>query len=167
MWVAQAVPLRRPRQWLTSGGLGTMGFGLPAAIGASLAEPERTVVCFSGDGSILMNVQEFASAAEEDVNVKVVLMNNSSLGLVFQQQTMFYGERIFSSKFKGVPDFITVAKGFGWQTLDLDKAEDQQAALAKALNSKGPMLIHCSIDMREQVLPMVAPGAANKDMIGG
>jgi len=167
MWVAQAYPLRRPRQWLTSGGLGTMGFGLPAAIGASLAEPERTVVCFSGDGSILMNVQEFASAAEEDVNVKVVLMNNSSLGLVFQQQTMFYGERIFSSKFKGVPDFITVAKGFGWQTLDLDKAEDQQAALAKALNSKGPMLIHCSIDMREQVLPMVAPGAANKDMIGG
>ena len=167
MWVAQAYPLRRARQWLTSGGLGTMGFGLPAAIGASLAEPERTVVCFSGDGSILMNVQEFASAAEEEVNVKVVLMNNASLGLVFQQQTMFYGERIFSSKFKGVPDFITVAKGFGWQTLDLDQAGDPKAALAKALTTKGPMLIHASIDMREQVLPMVAPGAANKDMIGG
>lgn len=167
MWVAQAYPLRRPRQWLTSGGLGTMGFGLPAAIGASLAEPERTVVCFSGDGSILMNVQEFASAAEEEVNVKVVLMNNSSLGLVFQQQTMFYGERIFSSKFKGVPDFIKVAEGFGWQTLDLDKAGDPAAALSKALSSRGPMLIHASIDMNEQVLPMVAPGAANKDMIGG
>ncbi len=167
MWVAQAYPLRRPRQWLTSGGLGTMGFGLPAAIGASLAEPERTVVCFSGDGSILMNVQEFASAAEEEVNVKVVLMNNSSLGLVFQQQTMFYGERIFSSKFKGVPDFIKVAEGFGWQTLDLDKAGDPLAALGKALSSRGPMLIHASIDMNEQVLPMVAPGAANKDMIGG
>ena len=167
MWVAQAYPLRRARQWLTSGGLGTMGFGLPAAIGASLAEPERTVVCFSGDGSILMNVQEFASAAEEEVNVKVVLMNNSSLGLVFQQQTMFYGERIFSSKFKGVPDFITVAKGFGWQTLDLDQAGDPKAALHTALNTRGPMLIHASIDMHEQVLPMVAPGAANKDMIGG
>ena len=167
MWVAQAYPLRRPRQWLTSGGLGTMGFGLPAAIGAALAEPERTVVCFTGDGSILMNIQELATAAEEDVNVKVVLMNNSSLGLVFQQQTMFYGERTFASKFKGVPDFIKVAEGFGWQTLDLDLADDPVAALSKALSARGPMLIHASIEMREQVLPMVAPGAANKDMIGG
>ena len=167
MWVAQAYPLRRPRQWLTSGGLGTMGFGLPAAIGAALAQPERTVVCFSGDGSILMNVQELATAAEEDVNVKVVLMNNASLGLVFQQQTMFYGERIFASKFKGVPDFIKIAEGFGWQTLDLDQTDDPGAALHLALSTRGPMLIHASIDMREQVLPMVAPGASNKDMIGG
>ncbi|WP_301102114.1 acetolactate synthase large subunit [Propionivibrio sp.] len=167
MWVAQAYPLRRPRQWLTSGGLGTMGFGLPAAIGAALAEPERTVVCFTGDGSILMNVQEFATAAEEDLNVKVVLMNNASLGLVFQQQTLFYGERIFASKFRGMPDFIKVAEGFGWQTLDLDQADDPVAALGRALSVRGPMLIHASIDTREQVLPMVAPGASNKDMIGG
>ena len=167
MWVAQAYPLRRPRQWLTSGGLGTMGFGLPAAIGAALAEPQRTVVCFTGDGSILMNIQEFATAAEEEVNVKVVLMNNSSLGLVVQQQTMFYGNRVFSSKFKGMPDFIKVAEGFGWKTLDLDNVSDPVAALNKAFATRGPMLIHASIDMREQVLPMVAPGAANKDMIGG
>ncbi len=167
MWVAQAYPLRRSRQWLTSGGLGTMGFGLPTAIGASLAEPERTVVCFSGDGNILMNIQEFASAAEENVNVKVVLMNNSSLGLVYQQQNLFYGERTFSSKFKGVPDFITVAKGFGWQTVDLDQFADPRAPLAAALSSRGPTLIHASINMDEQVLPMVAPGAANKEMIGG
>ena len=167
MWVAQAYPLRRPRQWLTSGGLGTMGFGLPAAIGAALAEPQRTVVCFSGDGSILMNIQEFATAAEEDANVKVVLMNNASLGLVFQQQTLFYGERIFASKYKGIPDFITVASGFGWKTLDLDQAADPRAALRQAFATPGPMLIHASINMHEQVLPMVAPGAANKDMIGG
>jgi acetolactate synthase-1/2/3 large subunit len=96
MWVAQSYPLRRARQWLTSGGLGTMGFGLPAAIGAALAAPDRTVVCFSGDGSILMNMQEFATAAEEGVNVKVILMNNHSLGLVHQQQTLFYGRRIFA-----------------------------------------------------------------------
>ncbi len=166
MWVAQAYPLRRPRQWLTSGGLGTMGFGLPAAIGAALAQPERTVVCFSGDGSIQMNIQELATAAEEGVNVKVVLMNNASLGLVFQQQTLFYGERIFSSKFKGVPDFLKIAEGFGWQTLDLDAAGNPEAALAAALSVRGPMFIHASIDLREQVLPMVAPGAANKDMIG-
>jgi len=167
MWVAQAYPLRRPRQWLTSGGLGTMGFGMPAAIGAALAEPERTVVCFTGDGSILMNVQELVTAAEEGVNVKIVLMNNSSLGLVFQQQTMFYGERIYASKFKGMPDFVRVAEGFGVPAIDLDTESDPHAALAAALSSRGPMLIHASIAMHEQVLPMVPPGAANKDMIGG
>ncbi len=167
MWVAQAYPLRRPRQWLTSGGLGTMGFGMPAAIGAALAEPERTVVCFTGDGSILMNVQELVTAAEEDVNVKIVLMNNSSLGLVFQQQTMFYGERIYASKFKGMPNFMQVAEGFGVPAIDLDKEDDPLAALAAALSTRGPMLIHASIAMHEQVLPMVPPGAANKEMIGG
>jgi acetolactate synthase-1/2/3 large subunit len=167
MWVAQAYPLRRPRQWLTSGGLGTMGFGMPAAIGAALAEPQRTVVCFTGDGSILMNVQELVTAAEEDVNVKIILMNNSSLGLVFQQQTMFYGERIYASKFKGMPDFIRVAEGFGVAAIDLDQESDPQAALATALATRGPMLIHASIAMHEQVLPMVPPGAANKEMIGG
>ncbi len=167
MWVAQSYPLRRPRQWLTSGGLGTMGFGLPAAIGAALAAPERTVVCFSGDGSILMNIQELATAAEEDVNVKVILVNNYSLGLVFQQQTMFYGERIFASKFKGVPDFVAVAAAFGWRTLDLDQAADPRSALAAALAARGPTLIHASIAMHEQTLPIVAPGSANTEMIGG
>ncbi|MDA0189402.1 MAG: acetolactate synthase large subunit [Proteobacteria bacterium] len=167
MWVAQAYPLRRPRQWLTSGGLGTMGFGLPAAIGAALAEPERTVVCFTGDGSILMNVQELATAAEEDANVKIVLMNNATLGLVYQQQTLFYGERIFASRFKGQPDFIKVAEGFGIAAVDLDRAGDPRSTLAEALSMRGPVLIHASIDCEQQVLPMVAPGAANKDMIGG
>jgi acetolactate synthase-1/2/3 large subunit len=167
MWVAQAYPLRRPRQWLTSGGLGTMGFGMPAAIGAALAEPERTVVCFTGDGSILMNVQELVTAAEEDVNVKIVLMNNASLGLVFQQQTLFYGERIYASKFKGMPDFIRVAEGFGVTAVDLDKESDPLAALKAALSTRGPTLIHASIAVSEQVLPMVPPGAANKEMIGG
>ena len=114
-----------------------------------------------------MNVQELATAAEEDVNVKVVLMDNASLGLVFQQQTMFYGERIFASKFKGVPDFIKVAEGFGIRAVDLDKAEQPRAALADALNTPGPCLIHASIDMHEKVYPMVPPGASNKDMIGG
>ena len=166
MWVAQSYPLRRSRQWLTSGGLGTMGFGLPAAIGAALAEPQRTVICFSGDGSILMNVQELATAAEENVNVKVILMNNSALGLVHQQQTLFYGERIFASKFKGVPDFLTIARGFGWQTVNLDEADDPTSALAAAIGTRGPTFIHASISMREHVLPMVAPGAANLEMIG-
>jgi len=166
MWVAQAYPLRRARQWLTSGGLGTMGFGVPAAIGAALAEPERTVVCFTGDGSILMNVQEFATAAETGANVKIVLLNNSALGLVHQQQTLFYKENLFSSKFAHVPDFIAIARGFGIRALDLDQSADPRAALVAELKTPGPSLIHASIDMLQKVYPMVPPGAANKDMIG-
>ena len=166
MWVAQAYPLRRPRQWLTSGGLGTMGFGVPTAIGAALARRDRTVVCFSGDGSILMNIQELVTAAEEGVNLKIVLMNNASLGLVHQQQTLFYGERLFASQFKATPDFLQVARGFGIAAVDLDRADDPRAALREAFARPGPCLIHVRIDVEQKVFPMVPPGAANRDMIG-
>ena len=166
MWVAQAYPLRRPRQWLTSGGLGTMGFGVPAAIGAALAEPKRTVVCFTGDGSIMMNIQELVTAAEENVNLKIVLMDNASLGLVHQQQTLFYGERLFASKFKSAPDFIKIAQGFGITAVDLDLAANPCAALMEAISRPGPCLIHASIDVEQKVYPMVPPGAANHEMIG-
>ena len=166
MWVAQAYPLRRPRQWLTSGGLGTMGFGVPAAIGAALAEPKRTVVCFTGDGSIMMNIQELVTAAEENVNLKIVLMDNASLGLVHQQQTLFYGERLFASKFKSAPDFIKIAQGFGIAAVDLDLAANPCAALMDAISRPGPCLIHASIDVEQKVYPMVPPGAANHEMIG-
>jgi acetolactate synthase-1/2/3 large subunit len=166
MWVAQAYPLRRPRQWLTSGGLGTMGFGVPAAIGAALAEPQRTVVCFTGDGSIMMNIQELVTAAEENVNLKIVLMDNASLGLVHQQQTLFYGERLFASQFKVTPDFIKVAQGLGIAALNLDLAADPVSALQEAIARPGPCLIHASIDVEQKVYPMVPPGAANHEMIG-
>ncbi|MEJ2564998.1 MAG: acetolactate synthase large subunit [Gammaproteobacteria bacterium] len=166
MWTAQVYPLRRPRQWLSSGGLGTMGFGLPAAIGAALAEPWRTVVCFSGDGSILMNMQELITAAEVQANIKIIVMNNASLGLVFQQQTMFYGERIYASRFDAVPDFVKLARACGVRGVDLDTANAPLLALAEALSLPGPTLIHATIDVRQQVLPMVPPGAANREMIG-
>ena len=166
MWVAQAYPLRRARQWLTSGGLGTMGFGVPAAIGAALAEPRRTVVCFTGDGSILMNIQELVTAGEENVNLKIVLMNNATLGLVHQQQTLFYGERLFASQFKAMPDFVRVAQALGIAAIDLDQADDPVTALRDALSRPGPCLIHARIDAEQKVYPMVPPGAANRDMIG-
>ncbi|XYQ54218.1 acetolactate synthase large subunit [Pectobacterium carotovorum] len=166
MWVAQSYPLRRPRQWLTSGGFGTMGFGLPAAIGASLAEPDRTVVCFSGDGSLMMNIQEMATAAEEGLNVKIVLMNNQSLGLVHQQQDMFFQKRIFAADYRYSANFLAIAAGFGFATCDLNAAADPQAALQEMLNQPGPALIHVLIDANEKVLPIVPPGAANIDMIG-
>ena len=165
MWVAQVYPLTRPRQWLTSGGLGTMGFGMPAAIGAALACPGRTVLCFSGDGSLLMNIQELATAADLQANIKVIVMNNASLGLVHQQQTLFYGRNIFASKYARMPDFVAIARGFGWHALDLDGEADPLAALAAAIATPGPVLVNASIDVREHVYPMVAPGAANRDMI--
>jgi acetolactate synthase-1/2/3 large subunit len=167
MWVAQAYPLKRTRQWLTSGGLGTMGFGLPAALGAAIASPGRTVVCFTGDGSILMNMQEFATAAEEGVNVKIVLMNNNSLGLVHQQQTLFYGRRVFASRYRKTPDFMGLMRGFRIPAVDLDRVPRGTAALEAVLRRPGPALVHATIDVEEQVLPMVPPGAANVAMIGG
>ncbi len=167
MWTAQLYPFRRPRQWLTSGGLGTMGFGLPAAIGAALARPERTVVCFSGDGSLLMNIQELATAVEEGVNVKIILMNNNSLGLVRQQQELFYGKRLFAVDFSHRVDFARIAEGFGMKARDLAMADEPGAALAEAFAEPGPCLINVPIDVNEKAYPMVPPGAANKDMIGG
>ena len=166
MWVAQAYPFRRARQWLNSGGLGTMGFGFPAAIGAALAAPERTVVCFSGDGSLKMNIQEMATAAQENVNVKIILMNNQSLGLVHQQQNLFYGKRIMASRYERPTDFLKIAEGFGMRAVDLDPSPNPRATLAEALHTPGPCLIHATIDPNEFVYPMVPPGAANSEMIG-
>ena len=167
MWVAQGYPLRRPRQWLTSGGLGTMGFGVPAAIGAALAEPQRTVVCFTGDGSILMNIQELVTAAEENVNVKIVLMDNASLGLVHQQQTLFYGERLFASQFKAIAGFRQGRARFRHRRCrPRHRRSIPCAALMDAIARPGPCLIHASIDVEQKVFPMVPPGAANHEMIG-
>jgi acetolactate synthase I/II/III large subunit len=163
MWAAQAYPLKFPRQWLTSGGLGTMGFGLPAAIGAALAEPERTVVCFTGDGSLLMNLQELATAAEEGTNVKIVVLNNGHLGLVRQQQQLFYGGRYHASRFRAAPDFAAIARGFGMAACDLDPV----AVLAEAFRCGGPCLINVPIAAEQNVYPMVPPGAANREMIDG
>jgi acetolactate synthase-1/2/3 large subunit len=167
MWTAQVYPLRRARQWLTSGGLGTMGFGLPAAIGAALACPARTVVCFSGDGSLLMNIQELVTAVEVGAKVKIVLMNNNALGLVHQQQDLFYGGRRFASDFRTAVDFVTIARGFRMPVYELADDTEPHLTLARALRAPGPCLIHAAIDAQEKVYPMVPPGAANKDMIGG
>ncbi len=166
MWTAQTYPFRRPRQWLTSGGLGTMGFGLPAAIGAALARPDRKVVCFSGDGSLMMNIQELATAVEQNVNITVILMDNNCLGLVCQQQDLFYEGRIFASRFPLQVDFTRIAEGFGMKAFDLAGDGDPLPALAAGLDTKGPCLIHAPIHPSARVYPMVPPGAGNETMIG-
>lgn len=161
MWVAQAYPFRRPRTLLTSGGLGTMGFGLPAAIGAALACPGRRVACVSGDGSILMNIQELATLAEFQLPVAILLFNNSHLGLVRQQQELFYGGRYAASRFHAAPDFAAVARAFGIRGVRLDPAGDPLGDLAAALAQPGPCLIDIPIHDQTNVFPMVPPGAAN------
>ncbi|KNC90804.1 acetolactate synthase large subunit [Trabulsiella odontotermitis] len=166
MWAAQAYPLNRPRQWLTSGGLGTMGFGLPAAIGAALANPHRKVLCFSGDGSLMMNIQEMATAAENNLDIKIILMNNEALGLVHQQQSLFYKQGVFAATYPGMINFMQIAAGFGLQTCDLTTEDDPQAALQAIIARPGPALIHVRIDAEEKVYPMVPPGAANTEMVG-
>ncbi|MTH48914.1 acetolactate synthase large subunit [Intestinirhabdus alba] len=166
MWAAQAYPLNRPRQWLTSGGLGTMGFGLPAAIGAALANPQRKVLCFSGDGSLMMNIQELATACENRLDVKIILMNNEALGLVHQQQSLFYKQGVFAATYPHRIDFTRIAAGFGLETCDLNDEADPQAALRAMIQRPGPALIHVRIDAEEKVYPMVPPGAANIEMVG-
>jgi len=166
MRVAQAFPFARPRQLLTSGGLGTMGFGLPAAIGAALQHPEAAVLCFSGDGSLLMNIQELATAAEQQANVKIILCNNNGLGLVQQQQNLFFDGRLFASRYSNVADFPGIARGFGIPAVNLNRSAAPEKDLENALRRKGPCLVEVHVSAEDNVFPMVPPGAANTEMIG-
>jgi acetolactate synthase-1/2/3 large subunit len=167
MWVAQMYPFMQPRTLLTSGGLGTMGFGVPAAIGAALARPGERVVCVTGDGSLLMNVQELATLAELSLPVTVVVLNNGHLGLVRQQQELFYGQRYHASRFDVEPDFAAIARGFGIRAVDVSSDPTDVSALSRAFEDVGtPLLVNVTIPPAENVLPMVPSGAANRDMIG-
>ena len=167
MWVAQHYPLAGARRWLTSGGLGTMGFGLPVAIGAAHARPEVPVICFTGDGGLLMNIQELATAAEADVNVKVIVLDNRSLGLVAQQQELFYASPGFGSRFAQATDYVTVARGFGIPAFDTGDAGADLDFWSGVLTTPGPCLVRVPVDAREQALPIVPPGAAHWEAIGG
>ncbi|MFC1750545.1 biosynthetic-type acetolactate synthase large subunit [Pseudomonadota bacterium] len=165
MWTAQLFPFQRARQWISSGGLGTMGFGLPAAIGAAFAQPDRMALCVSGDGSIMMNIQELETLAEHNLNVKIVVMNNNHLGMVRQQQKLFYRERFSGIHNRHRANFALIAQGMGIRGIDLGDAASPQQALADALASDGPCLINIPISEQEMVFPMVPPGAANRDMV--
>jgi len=167
MWVAQRYPFKYPKALLTSSGLGTMGFGLPVAIGAALANKDKTIVCFSGDGSILMNIQELATLSDFDLNVKIIILNNHHLGLVRQQQELFYNQHYIASRFISNPNFKIIAEGFGIQSYDLGNEEHPLEKLEKLLSTNGPCLINIPIEETENVLPIVAPGKSNIEMIGG
>ncbi|WP_297940477.1 acetolactate synthase large subunit [uncultured Campylobacter sp.] len=165
MWVAQFYPFDRPRQLITSGGQGTMGFGLPAAVGAKAAKPENIVVNFTGDGSILMNIQELMTATEIDKPVINIILNNNFLGMVRQWQTFFYEKRYSSTDLSLQPDFVKIAEGFGGVGFVCKSKDEFKKALKEAIKSKKSALIDVRIDRFEDVLPMVPAGAAIYNMI--
>jgi acetolactate synthase-1/2/3 large subunit len=164
MWAAQSWPVRRTRSFLTSGGLGTMGFALPAAMGAALANPGSPVLVLTGDGSLLINIQELATIAENQLDIKICVFNNGHLGLVRQQQELFYGKRYVASRFDSRPDFAAIARGFGIPGCTLRMPHDG-AAIARALATRGPVLLDIEVAERENVYPMVPPGKSNVEAI--
>ncbi len=166
MWAHQNIHREHARTFLSSGGLGTMGFGFPAAIGAKVGCPEDEVVCIAGDGSFQMNSQEMATAAINKVGVKVLIMDNRALGMVHQWQRLFYNERYSFTELDANPDFVKLADAYGWQAARISKPEEIDEALDAMLSAEGPYLLDVQIPIDQTVYPMVAPGAPIDDIIG-
>ena len=167
MWAAQFFKSRKPRQFLTSGGLGTMGFGLPAAMGAKLACPDKNVVLFTGDGSIMMNIQELATLADNNIDVKIVIVHNFILGMVGQWQRLFYNHHYSASELKYKRDFVKIAQAMGVRGYKLTKAEELDDELVEILFSKGAAVIDVYVPEEENVLPMVPGGKRLDQMVLG
>lgn len=166
MWAHQFVDREVPRSFISSGGLGTMGFGFPASIGAAFGEPGKTVVCIAGDGSFQMNSQEMATAAINDVPVKVLILDNRALGMVHQWQKLFYNERYSQTELADNPNFVKLAEAYGWKGKRIDKPSEVAPAIKEMLESDGPYLLDVMIPRDQNVYPMVAPGAALDNIMG-
>ncbi len=168
MWAAQFFKFEKPRTWLSSGGLGTMGYGFPAAMGAQLAFPNKTVIDIAGDGSIQMNIQELATCVVYNIPVKVAILNNHYLGMVRQWQELFYNERYSCSYLDAVPDFVKVAEAYGAVGLRAEKPSEVEPVIKEALKVKDkPVFMDFLIEWKEKVYPMVPAGAAIDEMIFG
>ena len=165
MWSAQHMTYTRPENFITSSGLGTMGFGLPAAVGAQVARPNDTVICVSGDGSFMMNVQELGTVKRKQLPLKILLLDNQRLGMVRQWQQLFFNERYSETTLTDNPDFLVLASAFGIPGQHITRKDQVEAALDTMLSSEGPYLLHVSIDELENVWPLVPPGASNAQML--
>ncbi len=165
MWTAQFYKFREPRHFLTSGGLGTMGYGFPAAIGAQVAFPDRTVIDIAGDGSIQMNIQEIATAVQYRLPVKVFILNNTYLGMVRQWQSLFYRKRYSHTSMAVSPDFVKLAEAYGAHGIRVDRPDQVRGAILEALAIKGPVFVDFVVDPEEDVYPMVPAGTAICNML--
>lgn len=166
MWAAQYYQYTMPRTFISSGGLGTMGYGLPAAIGAKIGCPDKTVICISGDGSFQMNLQELATAINNHLTIMVIIMNNNYLGMVRQWQELFFNKRYSSTALTGNPDFVKLIEAYGGTGIRVNKKQELYPALEKALSLNKFVLIDCIIPGEENVFPMVSPGSPIDQMIG-
>jgi len=166
MWTAQYFHFDQPRRWINSGGLGTMGFGLPAAMGAAVGCPDKTVVCITGDGSIQMNIQELATCAQEGIPVKVIISNNGYLGMVRQWQELFWDRRYSSVDLGSFPDFVKLAEAYGCHGVRLTDKTTLVQDLKTAIATPGPVVVDARVTAEENVYPMISPGAAARDMVG-
>jgi acetolactate synthase-1/2/3 large subunit len=166
MWAAQFLHTG-PRRWISSAGLGTMGFGMPAALGVQTAFPEEQVICVAGDASILMNIQELGTLSQYQLPVKVVIINNGWQGMVRQWQESFYGERYSASEMTGgMPNFEALAEAFGVKGITITEREDLHPGLRRALDHPGPAFVNVVVRRGENCYPMVPPGASNAQMVG-
>ncbi|MCW5622173.1 MAG: biosynthetic-type acetolactate synthase large subunit [Burkholderiales bacterium] len=165
MWAAQYLKFDRPYRWLTSGGAGTMGYGLPAAIGAQLAHPDKCVVCVSGDASVLMNIQELSTAVQHRAPVKLVLCNNGYMGMVRQWQELNHGGRYSHSYTEALPDFVVVARGFGWQAERVSDPAQLEEALARCMQADGPYFLDVVVAGQENCFPMIPAGAGHHQVM--
>jgi acetolactate synthase-1/2/3 large subunit len=166
MWAAQYYHFSKPRRWINSGGLGTMGFGLPAAMGAQVGCPDATVVCLSGDGSIQMNMQELATCAQNKIPVKIFIMNNGYLGMVRQWQELFWDNRYSHVDMGSFPDFVKVAEAYGATGLRLTQKATLVDDMKAALTTPGPVMVDVRVTREENTYPMIAPGQPARDMVG-
>ena len=165
MWAAQHLHFERPNRWLTSGGAGTMGYGLPAAIGAQVGNPDKLVVCVSGDASVLMNLQELSTAVQHRTAVKVVLCNNGYMGMVRQWQELNHGSRYSHSYTAALPDFVAVAKGFGWGARRVSDPAELDAAIAECMACEGPFFLDVAVAPQENCFPMIAAGSGHHQVM--
>lgn len=167
MWAAQFLKFDKPNRWLTSGGLGTMGYGFPSAIGVQIAHPDKPVICITGEASYMMNIQELSTVAQYHLPVKVVILNNRYMGMVRQWQEMFHGERYSESYMESLPDFVKLADAYGIKGMRVTKTEDVDKALKEMLAHKGPVLLDMNVDQKENVYPMIPAGAAHNEIVLG
>jgi acetolactate synthase-1/2/3 large subunit len=161
------MPFDKPNRWMTSGGLGTMGYGLPAAIGAQMAHPEATVIDIAGEASILMNIQEMATAVQYRLPVKIFILNNKWMGMVKQWQELLHGGRFSESYSAALPDFVKLAEAFGATGIRAETVDDLDAAIARMLSTPGPVIMDVAVDENEMCFPMIPGGAAHNEIMLG